>query len=451
MIQPYPHQLRAADHLASVLPSLGAALDGSDTGIGKTVTALCVARTLNRRPLIVCPKAIISSWAHTAREMGVEPLAVLNVEKLRTGKQPWVLKGARKDAWFWQLPADSFVIWDEVHGCGGHRTLNAYLLANLKWRVPTLMLSATVADSPLRLQAPGYLLGLHKFKDHLQWCLRHACYIHPVYGGLEFNRGPQGRNAMLAIHQEIFPKRGTRIRIKDIPDFPETLIMGEAVDVTVDRNEVNALCGESFWNDEMDPGKQTCALTGLLRARQMTEIAKVPVILDMVEDRIDENHNVVVFVCFLDTMGLLLKGLDERKLGPVSVIHGQQTKTERDEAIARFQGDESRILVSIIQAGGVGISLHDLHGRHPRSSILTPPLSVVQLKQALGRIHRAGARSKSVQTILFAAGTVEEEACHGLKRKLDQLTLLNDGELSDPIIIKKEQVHEKVDSPSAPA
>jgi superfamily II DNA or RNA helicase len=433
MIQPYNYQLTASERLIQALQSHGAALDASDTGTGKTVTALHVARSMNLVPLIICPKTIISSWGQMAEAMGVEPQAVVNVEKLRTGRQKWVAKGARKADWYWQLPPRSLIIWDEVQTAGGNRTLNAYLLATLRFKAPVLMLSATVADSPLRLQAPGYLLGLHRFKDYLPWCLAHGCYVHPVYGGLSFDRGVRGKAAMLEIHNAIFPAKGTRVRIADIPDFPETLIVAEPVDVKVDRDEVNALCGNQFWTDDMEPSKQACALTSMLRARQLTEVAKVPAIVEMCKDLLDEGRSVIIFICFLETMGLILRGLPVE----ASVIVGGQTKTERDAQIAAFQNDERRVIVSMIQAGGVGISLHDIRGQYPRHAILTPPLSVVQLKQALGRPHRAGGKSKSVQTVLFAAGTVEEEACRGLNRKLDQLSLLNDGELAQPLIGNK--------------
>jgi hypothetical protein len=53
----------------------------------------------------------------------------------------------------------------------------------------------------------------------------------------------------------------------------------------------------------------------------------------------------------------------------------------------------------------------------------------------VGRIHRANAKSKSIQRIVFAAGTVEEQACEAVRAKLSNMALLNDGDLSDGLVV----------------
>jgi superfamily II DNA or RNA helicase len=66
-------------------------------------------------------------------------------------------------------------------------------------------------------------------------------------------------------------------------------------------------------------------------------------------------------------------------------------------------------------------------------ALICPTFSATELKQALGRIHRAGGRSKSVQKIIFTAGTIEEKICETVRRKLGNLELLNDGDLQGEI------------------
>src|SRR5574343_1125211 len=55
-------QVDAAGKLCSAIKHWGAAIDGSDTGTGKTYTACAVARELGYNILVVCPKAVIKSW-----------------------------------------------------------------------------------------------------------------------------------------------------------------------------------------------------------------------------------------------------------------------------------------------------------------------------------------------------------------------------------------------------
>ena len=46
------------------------------------------------------------------------------------------------------------------------------------------------------------------------------------------------------------------------------------------------------------------------------------------------------------------------------------------------------------------------------------------MRQSSGRIWRDGARSKSLQRIIFTAGTVEERVCDIVKTKLDNAIYL---------------------------
>ncbi len=111
-----------------------------------------------------------------------------------------------------------------------------------------------------------------------------------------------------------------------------------------------------------------------------------------------------------------------------SVIIGEQNEIEREFERKRFQGNTTKVCICTFGAGGLGLDLHDLEGR-PRVSIINPPWSAVQLVQALGRIHRAGALSPAIQKLIYAAGTVEEEVAGRVEASLNNLNLLQDGEM----------------------
>jgi hypothetical protein len=97
--------------------------------------------------------------------------------------------------------------------------------------------------------------------------------------------------------------------------------------------------------------------------------------------------------------------------------------------INKFQTNKSNIIIVNIQAGGIGISLHDKNGKYPRASILSPNWSSTSMVQALGRIHRAGGKSKSLQRIVYAAETVEETIAQNIKNKLKDINSINNGDL----------------------
>ena len=98
--------------------------------------------------------------------------------------------------------------------------------------------------------------------------------------------------------------------------------------------------------------------------------------------------------------------------------------------IDNFQADKERVILVNIAAGGAGLSLHDLNGQYPRLSLISPSYSAVQMRQATGRVWRDSARSKSIQKIVFVANTVEVAVCEAVNVKLDNLDLLNDGDMN---------------------
>jgi superfamily II DNA or RNA helicase len=114
-------------------------------------------------------------------------------------------------------------------------------------------------------------------------------------------------------------------------------------------------------------------------------------------------------------------------------IIGDQKDEDRVRNIADFQANKVKICACMIQAGGVGLSLHDLQGV-PRISLIAPTYSAIDTKQALGRIHRAGALSASRQYLLFANGTVETQIARSLRRKLHNIETLSDGDTLGAIL-----------------
>ena len=88
------------------------------------------------------------------------------------------------------------------------------------------------------------------------------------------------------------------------------------------------------------------------------------------------------------------------------------------------------MLIATIQSGGVGINLHDVHGGHPRRTIMSPTFSAIDMKQALGRCYRAGGMTPVIQNLVFAANTVEEYVYRKVKAKINNIDLINDRDVT---------------------
>jgi superfamily II DNA or RNA helicase len=419
----WPHQIHARDALLTILNSRGAALDASDTGTGKTYVAAHVAKDLGLPVGVVAPKAVLPAWTRVLKEVGVEPAFVLNYEKIRTGNTPWF----NKVSWNFN---NGLLLFDEVHMCKSHSSINGKMLsATMRTNNRVLCMSATAAQSPLDMKALGGLLRLFKPEEFWSWAIANGVKRERRYGRIMFKfRGTQDQLADL--NKSIFPNCGVRMRKAEMGSlFPENLVTAEEMDFE-GWEEVAKLyddVAESMSKlDAKVANDKDSDFIPILRARQKSETLKVPLLHEMAEELMAEGNSVVIFTNFNDTIDLL-----SERLNTTCVIRGEQDPEVREQNRVDFQTGASKVILCNIQAGGVGISLHDETGKNPRVSLICPTFSAVCLKQALGRIHRAGAKSGCIQKILFAANTVEEVVCHRLRSKLSNIDLINDLDLAE--------------------
>ncbi len=422
------YQVPAAANAVVALRAFNVCLDASDTGTGKTYVSLAAFREIGVRPLAVCPKSVAPAWKRAATHLGIE-VDVVNYELVRRGNTQWGkwIGTSKARVFQWNTDLVKGLIFDECHRCKGRDTQNSLLLQAAKRQgITTYAASATSATNPLEMKALGYLLGLHGLKDFWKWTQQYGCRP-GRWGGFEFTGG---KHHLAELHKEIFPTKGGRIRVADLGDaFPETQITAEAIDfganekiekIYVEMEEALDGLKEASADDGESP------LTIRLRARQKVELLKVPGFVDLAEDGVAEGNTVLIFVNFRETLDQIVARLDPAL---VRVIHGDQTSEERQAAIDDIQNDRARILVAISKAGGVGVSLHDVTGQFPRLLLASPSDSAVEMKQVFGRPHRAGGKTKSIQKVLFAAGTVEEAVRQNCEVKFRNLDAFNDGDL----------------------
>jgi SNF2 family DNA or RNA helicase len=435
----YPCQHEAYTLFLNLLRLGKSTLDPSDVGTGKTVVAVKLAAALiaeGRQVFVVCPKSVIPMWYREFAAEGIKPLGVLNYEMLRGGRTKWVSKKFKRVI-TWHLPAGAVVFFDEVHNCKGAATQNSQLLiAAVHQGYAVHGMSATAAEDPTEMRALGYALGLHslnstddpnKLVPWMRWMRRHGCIQDP------WRNWKVGRREHIAPIKKLLYEgadaRAHRLTVAQFPDsFRENRVFVEALDFG-DKSAIHEAYAENGITPQIveafiengTVGGNDCVLVDLLRARQLAESYKLPLISAMVEELVGEGHSVPVFLNFRESIQYLQQSLAH--LNP-QVVQGGQTMAERDAAISSFQADGTRVLLINVAAGGTGVSLHDLNGLHPRVSLISPSFNAKQHLQTLGRIHRNGAKTDAVQKILIAAGTVEEAVMIAIERKITNLNTI---------------------------
>jgi superfamily II DNA or RNA helicase len=415
----FPYQKNAVERHLKILDSVGASLDGTGCGGGKTVIASAVAARYALKTAVVCPKSVIGKWEATLAAFNVQPLFVLNPEKLRVGNTPWLQKrpGRGKSSSFeWQLPERCLLIFDEAHMFGAATSQNSKLLESAKDHA-VLMLSATAAESPLRMKAIGVQLRLFTSGYYWRW-VRELGAIESKWGGLEWDpKRPENKHKMERLHHSIFANRGYRVPEETLrAQLPELMVTDEAIYLsTKDKNEIKKLYDEMA--DPEDPGA-----VKNLRQRQAIEKIKVPALVERAKEIVEAGGSSVIFLNFHESIDVARIHFEEG-----CVIDGRESAAQRLETQRRFQSNELRTVIVQIAAGGQSIDLHDTCGSFPRVALLCPQFSGVVEEQAIGRIARVGARSRALAIRLFAPATVEAAAAKLTAEKRENLGILNEG------------------------
>lgn len=454
-------------------------IDASDTGTGKTYCAIAVCSLLKLTPFIICPKSVIPNWSSVCNEFGVKYLGISNYEMLKNGnyytetyekvkcpymdievievievttkvesddkkkeieidgqdlsqslklkKEPEVNKYIKKKKhdYKFYLPTDTLVIFDEAHRCKNWSSQTSNLLIAIsKCNCKIMMLSATLTDKIDCFKPFGIVLDFYKVLEGYKPWIKSKETMNKI----KYKNWTEEKKRLDIIHNAIFPQFGSRMKIKELGNlFPSNNVTANSYFLE-DHLKVEELYKEI--NVEIENIKKledkSKALALIIRNRMRIEMLKVTLFMDLAQEGIDSGYSVVIFVNYIGTLEYLCYHMKCD-----CIIKGGQGIEERDNMIKDFQSNKKKLIIIMQQAGGVGISLHDIHGGHPRMSIISPSWSGQEMRQTLGRIHRAGSKTPAIQKIVYVAKTYEEQLCNIIKTKLRNIDALNDGDLNE--------------------
>lgn len=441
------YQRNHTKSLIKVINENKSCLDASDTGTGKTYCAIALCAQLKYNPIILCPKSVIYTWKNVCEFFNINPKMIVNYETIRMGKYydnkykrikcPYIEFGENEDNkeyYKWKkLDDNDIFIFDEVHRCQDIRTYTGKLLYGAKTTTnnPILILSATLADLPKKFNLFFYILNFISPEEVKNKRITYEKYIEIMESWLERDKKP-----FVRIHNMLYPERASRMRIDALGSlFPETQIVATPYTIGREREkeiekEYNIIAGELDKLQDKKFKDKANILVRIMRGHQKIELLKIPIFVELANDFLEAGVSVVIFVNFTQTLKTLSKMLNTECL-----IYGEQTGIQRENNINDFQSNKSKIIICNIKAGSVGLSLHDIHGGHRRASLISPTFNAIEIVQALGRIHRAGGKSKSLQRIIYCANTVEEKIAEKIRKKLGNINSLNNGDLDFTNII----------------
>lgn len=412
-----------------VLNENGVCLIGSRTGWGKTYATLSISRELGLRGVIaICKKSNREDWTRAGNDKGVEVRA-FGWEEMKTGK-------TRFGHWdgpnfVWTLPRNVLLAFDEIHRARTQGTKNAKMVAAAaRQEILSVGLSASVGKNPIHMSAIGRWLGLHNGSvDFFRWAAERG--VTKVRGELQFDGD---EDTVRSLHNCIFPRKGIRPEGGDA-DIQEDVIVCEPVefgnshDIQAQYDELREQVAEIKRKEDKAEARGFI-LAAQTAARRAIELLKLPATVEMAQDLMEEGNSVFLAVNYRESLFWLAE-----KMKVKCLVYGQgQSDRDRRGSMDSFQRNSSQALIGTIDAVKESINLHDLHGGHPRVSLMMPCFSAFTFVQLIGRISRSGNQSPTLQKMLYAAEVpIEVQVCAVLNRSYRQLSLLNDG-MVDPTV-----------------
>ncbi|MFS8159924.1 MAG: helicase-related protein [Candidatus Roizmanbacteria bacterium] len=485
-IQLYPFQIKHKKKIIEGLDRYTTFGLFSETGTGKSYLALSVSTT-ERRPLIICcPKAMVLDWYILSLQHPIEILCICNYETLIKGKMyafganvnldklvrvdcPYVkkvegMKGRKKHISFeWtNLPERSLIVFDEAHYCKNPTTQRSKLMTsayeyanhpqNRIRKIGLLLLSATIIEKKANLRPFMYVLGYanspsgKSVVDDIEFKVRD-------FGMKLISERRMTRATMAEARKALGDSHTSDVKTKMFSLDDE------------DRVKIEALCTEIreiLLATSGDKPKNHLAIR--MQKRQEIEALKVGILFKECVIQREAGYAVVIFVNFKGTLEALISMVkqtwpkDQAGNEQYSLIVGGQEAQARLKQVQMFQSGATDIMLAMITAGGIGIGLHDLQGGRPRYGLMSPPESATVTVQALGRIDRIGAKTDSIQRIIFIKDTIEEKIAENLNQKIQTIGDLNGDEDADNLFLfevchkyKDDEDDEKVESNFEPA
>jgi len=445
----YEYQKPLVPLMESVMndPQKKLALLALSTGVGKTVVALYLMSRANCSFGILAPKVTLGQWKRTAKELNVEPKFLINPEAVRTGNRKSIVEKKTRISWNWTgLKKDDWLILDEVHRFAAPDSQLAYMAASASAQgIRILGLSATLADSPLKMRMLLHAARLTPWRDFYHWAKSVGCYRAEFISGHPWQppAGRRGVEVMANLNSQFFPGFGVRLDSASIPGYPKSKLLVDLVTPSEKAAAEARAAYELLAEEIKHPERARNDMVKILRARQCVEFSKVPVMVELAGDAIENGMSVAVFWNFTAPMAEFCKRMaahaPARVYGTDESGHAQ-TQTEREADIERFQSNQTRLFVGTIASGGVGLSLEDSDGNHPRLLLTNLPLSVTELLQTIGRCARANSKSPTVNRVVLLEGVpIEERVFKILNKKVNNMSALMNDDLDLENLIQKEQ------------
>jgi SWI/SNF-related matrix-associated actin-dependent regulator 1 of chromatin subfamily A len=368
-----------------------------------------------QRILIVAPATVVFKWKNEVLKW-IGPNE--SVEVITTGKQPLgnsrfvimsysilVSQQQSLQALNWDV-----LILDEAHKVKSQKAQRSRCAKSLSYTHLLLISGTPLINRPEELYNLLNMLNPVEWGDWFGYCQRY-CDATKTYWGWDMS----GASNLDELKERLKPYMLRYTKQEVLPELPE--LTRTRLPVTVSKMEIRqALDSLRFWLKEngSEGSNRAEAMVRLGKLRQAVGMSKVPLVVEMVEDILeqDETRKVVIYAVHKIVIEKLVESL--KKWG-VSTITGEVGQEERQHRVNRFQNHPTPRIMIISSAGGEGIDLFKAGQIIFAEREWTPAAE----EQAEARCHRIGQKNAVEAIYLIAQDTVDSDIDYLIQRKRD--------------------------------
>ena len=410
----------------------GRILNGSEMGLGKTVTTLAYLQLHSeKRPVvIVCPASLKLNWLKEIHEWMETP----DVQVLG-GKNPnmpivgdiLIINYDILDSWVNKLKQinPQIIITDECHYYKNNQAKRTKAVKKLCKNIPHIIaLSGTpIVNRPIEGFNALKIIDDAMIPNFWKFAQRYCGAKHNGFGW-DFS----GATNTDELHEKLVNTVMIRRKKEDVlPDLPPKVYSTIPFEINNQKeykraeNDFIQYITETKGEKAAKKANNAEVLTRINGLKQISVRGKLKQAKDWIKNFIESNGKLVVFAVHKETINGLMEEFGEQAIKIDGSVSGQK----REEAVEQFQNNDSiRLFVGNIQAAGVGLNLTAASS----VAFLELPWTPGDLQQASDRVHRIG-QNKSVNIYyLLASGTIEEEIAELIDKKRRVLDSVLDGE-----------------------
>jgi len=387
-----------------------------DMGLGKTACAIAVAVAVANDAdlpvLIIVPPSLRTNWVREffkfAPDIKVQMLTGNKPQDLSTSDADvFIIGDATIGSWKDELVGKiSGIVVDEAHRTKNKNALRTKAVKEIADALPTDGIRILMSGTP---SPNGRATELHTALDILRrWSVVGSASNFYKYFCPPADNG-YGRQHIEERYVELgerlrasFMHRRLRDQVLNLPNKGRSTVALECRGAQAQRYKEAEQDIFALFNREdrsTDGLGKAEALVKLNFLRQQAGLAKVPALIAMLKEMMEDDSSGIMVVA--EHSGVL-NALMNEFAGKTVAIRGGMSDRDKTEAVDAFNNGDVQLLIGQITSVGVGFTLHG-GGRNHRVVIAQLPWNSADLRQAEDRLHRMGQTHDVEVTICLSA------------------------------------------------